>query len=270
MRHENKQKNTALVTGASSGIGFAFCGEFARLGYPLLMVSNEDEKLKEAAGDLENKYKVKITSVCMDLAKNDSALELFNFCEANNINIEILVNNAGIFFFKDILDTKLELNEKIINLHCLTPANLSSLFSRKIIADNRKGYILNMSSISSRMMMPGIAMYSGTKSFLRNFSRALRNEIFNKGISVTTVSPGAVATNLYNLPERYQKLGIFLKVIITPERFARKAVQKMFNKKAEYIPGGFINTLFIIIVRSLPEWLIRIIKKKIDKKLNPL
>jgi len=187
-------KNTALVTGASSGIGLAISGELARRGYSLLMVSNEDEKLSEEARELEGKYGIRAIPLCMDLAQRDSAQKLFDYCQANNVIIDILVNNAGIFFFRDITDTPPERMETIINLHMFTPAMLSQAFARQMIADNRKGYILNMSSISSRMMMPGITMYSSTKSFLRCFSRSMRNEVFYKGVSITTLSPGAVAT----------------------------------------------------------------------------
>jgi len=259
-------KNFALVTGASSGIGLAISNELAKRGFPLLMISNEDEKLRDAACDLENKHGIKTAHLCIDLAANDCAPEIFNFCQTNGIIVDILVNNAGIFFFKDVIDTPPELAFKIINLHNVTPFYLTQLFSQKMIADNRKGYILMMASVSSRMMMPGIALYSGTKGFLRSFARSMRNEIYDKGVSITTVSPGAVATNLYNLPLRYQKLGIFLGVIMTPERLAYLAVKKMLKRKAEFIPGAFINTLFIIIVRTLPGFLIRIIKRKIDIK----
>jgi len=254
-------KNAALVTGSSSGIGLAISGELARRGYPLLMVSNEDEKLAEAARELEGRYGIKAISLCMDLALKDSAHKLFDYCQANNIKIDILVNNAGIFFFRDITDTPTERMETMINLHMLTPALLSRLFAEQMIADNRKGYILNMSSIASRMIMPGITMYSSTKSFLRYFSRAMRNEVFDRGVSITTISPGAVATNLYNLSSRYLKLGVRLGIIIATERFAKLAVKKMFQRKAEYIPGGFINRLFILLVMAAPEVLIRRIKR---------
>jgi len=259
----NGQTSTALVTGANSGIGYAICRELARRGFSLLMVSYEKESLDEAASGLESEFGIKTAVCCMDLAQRDSALSLFDYCKENNFVIDILVNNAGIFFFKDVINTSPELIEKIIYLHNYTPVMLTSLFARKMITDNRKGYIINLASVSSRMMMPGIALYSSTKSFIRCFSRAMRNEIFDKGVSITTISPGAVATNLYNLPERYLKLGKNLGIIMTPQRLASLAVKKMFRKKAEYIPGGFINRFFILIVMLMPERLVRWIKNKL-------
>ena len=260
--------NITLVTGASSGIGLAISGELAKRGYSLLMVSNEEEHLTQEARRLEKEFGIRAAHLCMDLALKDSAQKLFDYCQINNFIIDILVNNAGIFFFRDIVDTPPERMETMLNLHIITPAGLSKLFAAQMIADKRKGYILNMASVSSRMMMPGITLYSSTKSFMRCFSRAMRHEVFDRGVSITAISPGAVATNLYNLPPRYLKLGIRLGIILTPERLASLAVKKMFARKAEFIPGGFINRLFILVVMSLPEFLIRKIKIKIDKLLK--
>jgi len=257
----------AVVTGASSGIGLAISKELARRGYPLLMVSNEEEKIVQAALEIHAVYKVRAISLFMDLAQKDSAQKLFDFCEENGIKTEILVNNAGIFFFRDVTDTPPKKIETVINLHTLTPAVLSGLFADQMIQEGRKGYILNMASIAAQMMMPGIALYSSTKSFLRCFSRAMRNETYGRGVSITAICPGAVATGLYGLAPHYMKLGIRLGIILTPERLARKAVEKMFKKKAEYIPGGAINYVFIFLVKALPEVLVRYLKKKIDKRL---
>jgi short-subunit dehydrogenase len=253
----NEQKYFALVTGASSGIGLAISRELAKCGYSIFLVSNEKTKLNEAASEIETQYKVKTISLCMDLAKSDSAQILFEYCQTNNIKIEILVNNAGIFFFKDITDTPLELIETKINLHILTTTMLCRLFADQMIKENRKGYILNISSIAAWIMMPGIALYNATKSYLRCFSRAMRNEIFTRGVSITTVCPGATATGLYNLPSRYLKLGVRLGIIMPPEHLAARVIKKMFKRKAEYIPGGFLNRYFIFLLNTIPERLIR-------------
>ena len=258
-------KRFALVTGASSGIGLAISRELARRGYPLLMVSNEEEKNTSAAADIQAEYKVRTVALFMDLAKSDSAQKLFDFTVTNEIKIDILVNNAGIFYFRDVNDTSPDTIEKTIILHVLTPSLLSRFFAEQMCG---QGYILNIASIAAWMMMPGITLYSATKSFLRCFSRAMRNETFEKGVSITTVCPGAVATGLYGLAPRYMKLGRRLGIILTPEALASKALKKMFRRKAEYIPGGLINRLFILLVESLPGPLVRFIKKKIDRGLK--
>jgi short-subunit dehydrogenase len=258
----------ALVTGASSGIGLAIARELARRGYPVLLVSNEKEKLEQTTAEISGEFHVDARHYYMDLARQDSARELFDFCVTHNIGVSILVNNAGMFFFRDVTNTPPERIETMLYLHIYTPVMLSRLFGEQIIHEQRTGYILNMASIAAWMMMPGIALYSSTKSFVRCFSRAMRNEVFDKGVSISTVCPGAAATGLYNLPPRYTKLGVSLGIIITPEKLAKKALNRMFKKRPEYIPGGLINRLFIFIVKTLPEFLIRLIKRKIDTLLH--
>jgi short-subunit dehydrogenase len=266
----DEEKRFALVTGASSGIGLAYGRELARLGYPLLLVSNE-EKIIDVALEIQAEYRVRVVSLFMDLAQRDSAQKLFDYCEKNGIKTEVLINNAGIFFFRNITDTESQSIEKIINLHILTPSLLTGLFAdemmREYARDKRMGYILNMSSISAWMMMPGIALYSASKSYLRCFSRAMRCETIDRGVSITTVCPGAVATGLYKLSSRYMKLGMRLGNIISPERLARLAIKKMLGKKPEYMPGGLINRFFIFIVMAMPEFLVKYLKIKIDARL---
>ncbi|MCL2138803.1 MAG: SDR family NAD(P)-dependent oxidoreductase [Treponema sp.] len=269
-----KEKGFALVTGASSGIGLQISHALARRGYPILLVSNEDEKNASVAKEIRDKFNVNATPLFMDLSQRDSAQKVFDFCKNNGIRIEILVNNAGIFFFRDITDTKSELVEKTINLHILTPTLLCRLFAEEMINNysqrNRKSYILNIASIAAWMNMPGIALYSSTKSYLRSFSRSMRCETIEKGLSITTICPGAVATGLYGLAAPLMRLGIRLRIIITPDRLARAALKKMFKKKAEYIPGGIINRIFVCFVKILPEAAVRRLKKLIDKKMTSL
>ena len=262
------EKHLALVTGASSGIGRAISRELARRGHDLFLVSNEKEKLAEAAAEIEAEFHVKTLHLFCDLACRNSAQELFDYCTSNNIIVSILVNNAGIFFFRDVTNTAPERIETMLNLHVFTPTLLCRFFSEQMILENRRGYILNMASIAAWMMMPGLTLYNSTKSYVRCFSRAMRNEVYTRGIGITTVCPGAVATGLYNLPEKYLNLGIRLGIIITPEKLAQKALNKMFKKRAEYIPGGLLNRLFICIIQSLPERLIRRIKRYIDQAFS--
>ena len=261
-------KKIAVITGASSGIGLAISRELASRGCRLLLISNEEEKLNLEASKIESEYNVRAIPLFMDLAEREAAQKIFLYISENKIEVEILVNNAGIFFFRDIKNTPTELTEKAIDLHIYTPTILTQLFIKNRLNSQNQGqsYILNISSIAAWMMMPGIALYCATKSYIRCFSRAVRHEVIDRGISITTVCPGAVATNLYGLTPNLMRLGIRLGIILTPEKLAAKAVKKMFQKKAQYIPAGPLNRFFILAVQSLPPPLVRFIKEKIDKK----
>lgn len=118
------------------------------------------------------------------------------------------------------------------------------------------------------MPMPGIAMYSSTKAYIRVFSRSLYYEMRDSGVSVTVACPGGIATDLFGLPKNLQRLAVNIGALQTPEKFARKAIGKMLKGKKQYI-NGFINRIAIVFVASLPTCLRMIIKHKmLDKNIT--
>lgn len=245
---------TALVTGASSGMGVHYATQLASYGYNLILVSNQDIQLKEVAESIKEQYNgLEVTSICKDLSGSGAAQELFDFCNERGIEVEVLVNNAGIFFFNDIIDCSIERIATIVNLHVYTVTMLCRLFGEKM-RERRRGYILNMSSISAHTPFCGISLYTATKSYIRTMSKAFRLELKEFDVHVMTVSPGAVATDLYRLPKNLQKLGVNIGVIYRPEKLVKNALKKLFyTNKKEYIPGC-INRLFKPVYASLPEW----------------
>ncbi|MDR1757647.1 MAG: SDR family NAD(P)-dependent oxidoreductase [Bacteroidales bacterium] len=254
----------ALVTGASSGIGFALSKRLAELGHNILLVSNQQERLQTAADEIKQTFGVETAKLFIDLARQDAAQEVFDFCQNNNFNIDILINNAGMFFFKNIYQTDLSQINKILNLHVITPSLLCKLFAAKM-RENGSGYIMNISSIAAYMKLPYITFYGATKAFLKNFSRGLYEELCPHNISVTTVCPGAVGTDLYDLSDKNKQLGVKIGIIIPPEKLAKKAIDKMFKHKRQYIPTPIVNRPAIWLTANLPHRLIQASQKKINK-----
>jgi short-subunit dehydrogenase len=258
----------AIITGASSGMGLHYANQLAEYGYDTILVSNQKEQVEQASKDIAQKLNYSYielgsnrncgtpfwtTGVYMDLSAPESAKTLFDLCESNNIEVEVLVNNAGIFFFNDIADCSLERVSTIVNLHVYTVTMLCRLFGEKM-RERKKGYIINMSSISAHTPFCGISLYTATKSYLRTMSKAFRLEMKEFGVRVMVVCPGAVATDLYRLPKNLQQLGVNLGVIYRPEKLVRKALYKLFyTNTKEFIPG-IINRLFKPIYAILPEW----------------
>ena len=124
-----------------------------------------------------------------------------------------------------------------------------------------KGRILNMSSMSCWTPMPGIAMYAATKAYIRVFTRALHYELRDSGVSVTAACPGGIATSLFGLPDNLMRLAIRLHAVQTPEKFVRKAVDKMLKGKKQYINGP-INRLAIFAVGITPTPVRMLVKRK--------
>lgn len=256
---------TALVTGASSGIGLEFCHQLASMGINLLMVSNQMQELANARDTLAAKYPdQRFWAHYKDLAHPYAAEEIYAYCSQNGIVVDILINNAGIFSFKTITDTTTDSLNLFIDLHMRTVTQLCQRFAIDM-KSRRSGYILNMSSMSCWMPMPGIGMYAATKAYIRVFSRSLALELKDYGVGVTVACPGGIATDLFGLPRNLQRLGVKLGVLATPQRFVSGALKRMFNHKKQYI-NGFINRLAIVAVAILPDSMRLIVKHKLLDK----
>lgn len=245
----------ALVTGASSGIGYAYAAELASRGFNLVIVSNEEQVIQEKATVLQQQYDVEVIPLYRDLAIPGAAEELYTTCQQRNLEIEVLVNNAGMFYFNEILEEKSRTTEKILYLHVNTPTQLCYYFGREM-KKRRHGYILNMSSMSAWLAYPGIGIYASTKRYLKNFSRSLRSELYDYNVSVTVLCPGAVATNLYNLSDNLKLLAIRLGIMMRPEKLAKKGINALFRRRFFLMPG-LINKIAIPLLLLLPHGLVR-------------
>lgn len=250
--------NYALVTGASSGIGYEYAWVLAEKGYNLLIVSNEDA-INAKAEELKRQFtQIDIIPLVRDLGKQDAAKELFEWCQQKGIAVEVLINNAGVYHDKDFLDDSAGFTELILNLHIHTPVMLSYYFGQEMLKRS-KGYILNMSSVTSNYGIQRMSTYSTTKGFLRLFSKSTHIELKSKGVVVTCVRPGAVATPLYNLDEKAIKTGLAVGAIVTPRRLAEQGIKALFKGKHEITPGLFTKVLNLVPI--LPVWLLKLVRK---------
>jgi short-subunit dehydrogenase len=250
---------TALITGGSSGIGYAIAKELAKRGYNLILASNQESRLTEVCEKLAIQYQIKTHPIFIDLAETDAAQKLYDWCQKAQIEVDILVNNAGIFVFGEVVQTNPAKAHQMLALHTTTPALLCTLFG-KDMKRRRNGHILNISSLAAFMPYPGISLYSSTKNFLKSFSRSLRTEMIDYNVNVTCICPGAVSTQLFELSETDHKKAKNWGVMMPAEKLAQLAVGAMFRKKALLVPG-FINRFFLIIIYLVPQSLILLIRR---------
>lgn len=243
---------TAMVTGGAGGIGLEFAKVLYSFGASLILLDIDAQRLRQSkdiiAKNTESHSPIHLLPI--DLTSEKIIEEIEKFCSDLSLFPEILINNAGIFSFNPIADTATRKIEAFIDLHVRAVTLLSQWFVsyRK---PTGKGWMLNMSSMSCWMPMPGLAMYSSTKSYIRVFSRALHYEMKDFGVGVTVACPGGIATDLFGLPKKWQKFAVAIGVLQTPEAFAKKAVGKMMKKKKQYI-NGWLNRVSIFFVGVLP------------------
>ncbi len=254
----------AVVTGASGGIGLEFCKALAERNYDIVMISIDDDPLHTAAAALADSHGVRTYPLTLDLCKTDACDRIFAFLENFRLEPDILINNAGIFSFAPVTSIPESKVQAFIDLH-ITATTMLSLRFAKYFRERKKGYILNMSSMSCWMPMPGIAMYSSTKAYIRVFSRALHYEMKESGVNVMVACPGGIATDLFGLPENLKRLALRLGAIARPETFARKAIKHLLKGKAQYI-NGFTNRLAILFIGITPSPVRMLVKKHLLDK----
>ncbi len=262
----------SLVTGASSGIGLQYATALARDYHSdLLLVSNQQEELDRVAAELAATYGVLTTAHFADLSLNDAAEQLFAWTKENNFTVDVLINNAGVFFFNPYIETSMKRIELMLQLHVMTVAKLTRLFAedmaKRSVSDSglpMKGYILNMSSMSAWMAMPGIQTYNASKAFIYNLSKSLWYEFKPLGVGITVMAPGAVDTALFGLSPKLRKLAVNLTVSIPPEKLVKRALKKLFkNKKAD--TPGFLNWLATPLLKHTPDWMLFLAMKYVGK-----
>ena len=250
-----KGSRTALVTGASTGIGRCYAAQLADLGYNLVVVSQNEEILRRTADEIAAQYGTEITVIAKDLAQVDAAEQLFADIKERGMVVDVLINNAGMFSFCDICNTPIERIKRTIMLHDITNTILCRLFADDM-ASRGGGCILNMSSFSIWMPFPGLSLYSASKAYLKSFSVAFSKEVREKGVYVTAVCPAGIATDLYGLTKKWQKIGIRLGALMTPESCARRGLRALWRGRRCVVPDWW-NKLFIPFCLIMPSFILR-------------
>lgn len=244
----------ALITGGSSGMGLEYARQLAEIGCNLLLVSNQKEELEKVSEDLKRNTTLQIVPHYQDLATESAAEELFGFCQAVGLQIDILINNAGMFFFEELTTENEAKALTMMRLHVFTPTKLCVLFGEEM-KKRGYGYLINMSSMAAKLPCPGITVYSATKAYLKSFGKSLYFEMRPYSVGVTTICPAAIATPLYKLKPSLLKFGVKIGVIGTPQWLVRKALKGMMRKKRVVKPG-FMNIYLPPLIAVLPHELV--------------
>jgi short-subunit dehydrogenase len=245
----------ALITGASKGIGKSLAESLAKRKYDILLVARSEDLLKQNATEIEKKYGVKTAVFTTDISSPDSAKKITQWCTEKNFDVTVLVNNAGYGLGGAFSKLSLEEQLNMMQLNMQSLVQLTYLMIPLLKKSGKKSYILNVSSTAAHQAVPYLGVYSGTKAFVLNFSRAIHHELKEENISVTCLCPGPTDTDFTN------RAGMtsFKKVMKQSERFnmtaeavAEIAVKALFKGTPEIIPGG-VNKAGAFFSRALPK-----------------
>lgn len=246
-------KTTALITGASNGIGLELAKEHAKHGGNLVLVARNRQKLEELAKELE-KAGSKVYIIAKDLSKTDAAQEVYDEVKKQNIQIDYLINNAGFGDYGWFYETDWKKEEQMINLNITALTQFTKLFIKDMVA-RKNGKVLNVASTASFQPGPGMAVYYATKAYVLHFSEAINNEVSDKGVTVTALCPGATESGFQDAAAMNESNLVKGKKLPTSAEVAAYGYKAMLKGKAVAI-HGFMNALMANSVRFTPRNLV--------------
>lgn len=256
-------KNTALITGASNGIGKELAIIHAKNKGDLVLVARRFDLLDELKKELEAKYGVQVLIIQKDLTESDSALEIFNEIENKKIQIDYLINNAGFGGFGNFYDRKPEDDYKMIQLNITALTMLTKYFLPGMVKRNY-GKILQVSSIAGFMPGPLQAVYFATKAYVLSLSHAISEELSAKNVTLTVLCPGPTITEFAKVADM-QEVKMFKKGA-TAYQVALKGYNAMLKGKREIITDFKFKFLIKVIMPISPNSILLKIVKKLQSK----
>lgn len=254
---------TALITGASSGIGEAFAKELAKRGMNLVLTARSEEKLTRTASEIETTYGVKTHVIAGDLSEKQTPHEIFRLISKKNLSIDLLINNAGFGKWGNFLDENISVYEDMLEVNINAVVKLTHLFLPQMVASGSGG-IINVASTGAFQPCPYIATYAASKAFVLSFSEALYGEFHKQGITVTALCPGNTATGF----QETAGADTSNMYIESAEKVAIEGIEALIAGK-NYKINGTANYLQSFIPRFVSRKnVIGIVEKMMNKRIN--
>lgn len=243
---------TALITGASGGIGAAFAEVFAREKWNLVLVARSTDKLLRLANDLQARHSITVQVIPMDLTQPNAPDALF--AELGGTPIDALVNNAGYATYGRFSETELATELAEIQLNITTLTHLTKLFLPGMIA-RHDGKILNVASTAAFFPGPLMAVYYASKGYVLSFSEALAEELKGSGVTVTALCPGTTESDFQQRAAMTESKLVQGR-LMTSRTVAEQGYRAMMRGQAVFIPG-WMNRLQAFSQRVMPRGLVR-------------
>jgi len=266
MANEQKKTGYALITGASSGIGYELAKLFAQDGYNIIAVSRTEEDLNKVAEELLTQHGISVEVIAKDLFGEKAATELYEEVKNRGWQVEVLVNDAGQGVFGLFDETDIEEQMKIIHLNIVSLTRLTYYFLKEMKARN-SGKILQLGSVVSELPAPYQAVYGGTKAYVLNFTEALINEVKDFAITIITLQPGATDTDFFNKAgAQDSKIVQDKSSLADPAKVAKDGYDALMSGDDKVV-SGWKNKASIAMGNVVPDTLLA---KQMEKQSEPV
>lgn len=260
---------TALVTGASFGIGEAFAREIARKKIDLVLVARSQDKLQQLATELADKYAIATEVISLDLTAPDAGKTLFDNISARGLTIDLLINNAGFGDYGAFGARPLEKQLAMIQLNTSALVELTGLFLPEM-KQRGEGAIVNISSIAGFQPIPYMSVYAATKAFVLNFSEAIWAENKDSGVRILAVCPGPTESQFYDRADFPDSMGgMNGDNMDSAEAVVKKAFEALEKGQSTIVTGGISNQIIVNLPRFVPrELLVSVVGKQFKQGTN--
>lgn len=238
---------TALITGASSGIGKEFAHIFASKGYNLILVSRTKKHLDQVAKEIQNEHDANISVLPYDLSKAQAAQHLFDDVKKKDIQINVLINNAGFATYGPFVEMETSTDLDLIDVNIRSLTALTSLFTKEMVRRN-EGKILNVASMAAFQPIQHFAVYAASKAYVLNFTEALHDELRNTAVTASVLCPGPTATK-FESRAKMNESTLFKGRVMEARHVAQIGYEGLMKGKMTIIPGwrnkvmAFLSTI---------------------------
>ncbi|MDR3610842.1 MAG: SDR family oxidoreductase [Ignavibacteriaceae bacterium] len=257
---------TALITGASGGIGYEIAMLFARNGYNLVLIARSEDKLGKISAELEEKYIITCNVIAADLSIPSAPAEIFKITEEEGLKIDVLVNNAGFATYGPFIESKLNSELEMLQVNIAAVTQLSYLYG-KSMAKNGGGKILNVASTAAFQPGPLMAVYYASKAYVLHFSEAISNELNASNVTVSVLCPGPTKTDFQDRA-KMQKSRLFkLSKVMDASSVALCGYKGLMQGKTIIIPG-IQNKILARSIRLFPRKAVTFMARKIQELQN--
>lgn len=257
---------TALITGASSGIGEEFAKQLAAKETDLILVARSQDKLEALASKLQQQHSINAEVIVQDLTAPAAGKTVFESIQQRGLTVDLLVNNAGFGDYGDFGDRDLSKQLAMIQLNVMVLTELTGLFL-PLMKQRGHGAIVNLSSIAGFQPIPYMSVYAATKAFVLSFTEALWAENQDTGVRILAVCPGPTKSDFFERADLADSMPKIQKNLMTPTEDAVAEALKALNKgQSNIVTGGLPNQVIVNLPRFLPRDLL---VNGVEKQFKP-